>query len=770
MHATQPPPVGEQPQWGSQGEHYPAALHTLATSPSGSGTDHSNAAKGSKAKDLSHVPCKFFRANTCTAGKACPFSHDLPVPGTTKPICQWFAKGNCKFGHKCALAHVLPGQPMSFDRKNKRAAQQALRDAQAAANGHLPQSGTSPQGQQQNGSGLSQTLRQSGDNAPHGDMSAYYLAQREHLIAKANAHAAAAANLPDAAYGSPESVGRHTPATSPQMQGRGLPHDANHAPLHFAAVARGAPATFVAPTPSGLSHDLGSPPSSGRSTVAAQAMLSEQARRLSSTSDSLSPPRLQHLSRTRLSYNGGNGTEYGTSPPLAVPGTNGVVAPTTASAQGIFGTSPFSSSRGLFLPSSYDSNEDGFPRSPPIRHAVLPGDGVQRSTSGASWRNATAFDDDADDNGEDFDEGFLPSSLNDLLTPEEMRRRTMRSQGAPGQAAHGPSSLSSRNAFDLISNSVPADLLLAAGNPAVSALAPSVTTIPVPSLGARSMSAMSPQDWPAIGSSSPRNGSLLTQSRTREATLVAASPPTINSAGRVVSPATASLLSSALSGVRPPPQPLQQQSPPPQSSPHLVAPIPVSAASFGMYSASFSGAPMLPSAAHLSGVSPPPSGSTTLRDSSTLTSDLTGLAAPGSLPTGLAAGLSRLHLVPPVHTGETPPSQTGSYFGSIHAGAAPPSRIVSTGPYGAGQVAPPESGVGLATVGSPLRSELHHHSLLGGDSGEEVKTAAGKDRSATKNGARRSSEEAVSNGGRADDEDERIDEGDVEIQFDLEVA
>ncbi|TNY22685.1 hypothetical protein DMC30DRAFT_348485, partial [Rhodotorula diobovata] len=62
----------------------------------------------SAAKDLSHVPCKFFKANSCTAGKACPFSHDAPIPGTSKPICQWFAKGNCKFGHKCALAHVLP--------------------------------------------------------------------------------------------------------------------------------------------------------------------------------------------------------------------------------------------------------------------------------------------------------------------------------------------------------------------------------------------------------------------------------------------------------------------------------------------------------------------------------------------------------------------------------------------------------------------------------------------------------------------------------------
>lgn len=652
---------------------------------------------------------------------------------------------------------------MSFDRKNKRAAQQALRDAQAAANGgHLPpQAGTSPQGHQ-NGSGLTQTLRQSGDNS---DMTAYYLAQREQLIAKANAHAAAAAaNFQEGVFGSPDST--HTPATSPQMQGRCLPHEMNHAPLHFAAIARGATATFVAPPASGLSHHFGSPPSSGRSTVAAQAMLSEQARRLSNTSDSLSPPRLQHLSRTRLSYNGGgNGLEYGTSPPLAVPGTNGggVVSPSASTAGGIFGTSPFSSSRGLFMPSSYDSNEDGFPRSPPMRHTTLPGDGMHRTTSsGASWRNATAIDDEGaeDDNGEDFDEGFLPSSLNDLLTPEEMRRRTMRAQGVPGSAAYGPSSVSSRNAFDLMSNSVPADLLLATGSPTASSAAEALKTIiPVPSLGARSMSAMSPSEWPPIGSSSPRNGSLLTQSRTREATLVAAVPPTINSAGRVVSPTTASLLSSALSGVRPPLQPPQSPSTQ-QSSPQLVAPIAVSSgATYGLYSASFSGGPVLPSAAQLNGVSsqsPPTAAASTLHDSASLASELAGIAAPGSLPTGLAAGLSRLHLVPPAHTGETPPSLAGSYFGSINAA---PSAVSL--PFGGSRVAPPDSGVGLTTVGSPLRSELQHRSFAGG---EDATSSA-----AAPNGARRSSETA-SSGGRADDEDERADEGDVEIQFDLEVV
>ncbi|KAM6503884.1 hypothetical protein JOM56_000827 [Amanita muscaria] len=77
-----------------------------------------------KTKDLSHVPCKFFKVGACTAGSSCPFSHNVPEPGH-KEACAWFVKGNCKFGHKCALAHVLPGQSMAMDRKNKKAAQAA---------------------------------------------------------------------------------------------------------------------------------------------------------------------------------------------------------------------------------------------------------------------------------------------------------------------------------------------------------------------------------------------------------------------------------------------------------------------------------------------------------------------------------------------------------------------------------------------------------------------------------------------------------------------
>lgn len=108
---------------------------------SDSENDHANHAQGSngsalasaklsnkKKEALSQVPCKFFRSNGCSAGNACPFAHVTPGEGQGKAVCQWFLKGSCRFGHRCALAHILPGQPMSMDRKNKRAAQHQLQN------------------------------------------------------------------------------------------------------------------------------------------------------------------------------------------------------------------------------------------------------------------------------------------------------------------------------------------------------------------------------------------------------------------------------------------------------------------------------------------------------------------------------------------------------------------------------------------------------------------------------------------------------------------
>ena len=125
------------------------------------------------AKDLSHVPCKFFKVGSCTAGVSCPFSHASNEPGQPKGVCTWFVKGNCKFGHKCALAHILPGQSMAMDRKNKKAAQLAAnangQGKEAGKGGKSSKSGSQPgsgSGGSGSGSGATRNALLSGSTAP----------------------------------------------------------------------------------------------------------------------------------------------------------------------------------------------------------------------------------------------------------------------------------------------------------------------------------------------------------------------------------------------------------------------------------------------------------------------------------------------------------------------------------------------------------------------------------------------------------------------------
>ncbi|AOW01603.1 hypothetical protein B0I72DRAFT_136084 [Yarrowia lipolytica] len=66
-----------------------------------------SSSKGDKNKNLSHVPCKFFRQGACQAGDSCVFSHSVETSLQQAP-CKYFQKGTCKFGVKCALAHILP--------------------------------------------------------------------------------------------------------------------------------------------------------------------------------------------------------------------------------------------------------------------------------------------------------------------------------------------------------------------------------------------------------------------------------------------------------------------------------------------------------------------------------------------------------------------------------------------------------------------------------------------------------------------------------------
>ncbi|GAA5977641.1 hypothetical protein JCM11641_006886 [Rhodosporidiobolus odoratus] len=670
------------PRWG---DPPPLSHHDPATAL----PDQTQLKKGAKAKDLSHVPCKFYKANSCTAGKACPFSHDLGIPGTTKPLCQWFAKGNCKFGHKCALAHVLPGQPLSFDRKNKRE-EKRLRDAQLAAEAGIvtPANATAQSQRPPNEKGLAQTLQQAVtlgrvDLASLGYLNGSYGMNGMNGMNGLGTRPPSSPGASEAIFGSPDSLGHRTPASSPGLQHQTLPHHHSpHSPLSFSAsLAPGQSPTFMAPVASGLSHHFGS---NGHSSFAARAMLSEQARRLSATSNGepLSPPRVAQLNRARLSFNGASAaTDLPASPPLAVPTPPGAPSGNSSSAT-IFGTSPFSGSRGLFIPSSYDSNEDGFPRSPPGRLATLPD--MTRGASSGGWTLQGLAAEEAIADEDDFDEAFLPSSLNDLLTPEEMRRRTLRANTGP----HGPSSLSkdsmllsspaAANAF-LNSKSVPAELLLSNGKPTFP-----TSLLPTPSPLAPRSASTNPSLSSYLGSSmdgtnpsampyEPPTRSLLTQSRTvpasvTSATSTTASPLLSSSASTVDAPpfpsATSSLLSATLSGG------------PSSSSSTLARPPPI-------YSSSFSTAPH----SHSHYLSHHTANSSRFPQSGSSPNTNASLAAPGSsLPGGLAAGLSRLHLVPSSHTGETPPSS--SYASAAAAGMARGGQQDRAGSGNGSEVAP----------------------------------------------------------------------------------
>ncbi|KAF9312738.1 hypothetical protein BG003_005988 [Podila horticola] len=69
--------------------------------------------QASKAANLQHIPCKFFKSGACTAGKNCLFSHNRDS-SPEQHVCKYFLKGNCKFGAKCSLSHSF----LSLDRKS----------------------------------------------------------------------------------------------------------------------------------------------------------------------------------------------------------------------------------------------------------------------------------------------------------------------------------------------------------------------------------------------------------------------------------------------------------------------------------------------------------------------------------------------------------------------------------------------------------------------------------------------------------------------------
>ncbi|CEP17823.1 hypothetical protein [Parasitella parasitica] len=79
---------------------------TQKLSSSSTQTNGTSSSNNSKSSNLSHVPCKFYKQGTCTAGANCTFSHSSDL-SSESAVCKYFVKGNCKFGSKCALLHTM---------------------------------------------------------------------------------------------------------------------------------------------------------------------------------------------------------------------------------------------------------------------------------------------------------------------------------------------------------------------------------------------------------------------------------------------------------------------------------------------------------------------------------------------------------------------------------------------------------------------------------------------------------------------------------------
>ncbi|CAE7065009.1 unnamed protein product [Rhizoctonia solani] len=383
--------------------------------PEESATEKDKAGKGkgpAKSKDLSHVPCKFFRVGGCTAGPSCPFSHHVAEPGEGKSVCTWFIKGSCKFGHKCALAHVLPGQAMSMDKRNKRA-------AQAAAGKGGDKTGENKTGDKGGPSQSRERNRRTGPDGEHGVRSR----ERKGTLL--------GTPPPGIGIGSkaPISISKATP-TPATLSGPTITDDLDE----LTATPRQPPPRQFSPVASVAAPlaDPNHPQSAGLNGAQSAALAAEPPRRPSPLPLSRPPGSFSsgRLSRNNVSVDFGPvGSPPGASPgkPSFIPShstrpsINGFAVSTSPPVRGEnpapFGSSPFSApgSKSLFL-SSYSLDQ----------HDA----GKQTAPFDTKWdKQRTIKSRDLDNAVDDEDlEEFLPSSLTDLLSPGERERRMSRTR------------------------------------------------------------------------------------------------------------------------------------------------------------------------------------------------------------------------------------------------------------------------------------------------------------------------------------------------------
>lgn len=356
------------------------------------------------AKDLSHVPCKFFKVGSCTAGSSCPFSHTILEPGQQKEFCAWFIKGNCKFGHKCALAHVLPGQSMAMDRKNKKAAQAAANAASSVKDGHRQgRSQRSAAQGQQTAAANSRNPLLSGSTAP----------TRSHSSSRPPIPMPLKATL------SPSTPA--PPVHAADFASYGLPDESNKLP---SAPAQGKLAAVV--------KSLVDIPSPGPDEL--EERLPPNVDEIMSTQPTFHATDAPSIRRTMVAHvRSADTPDFGPigSPPRAAPtvhpSQHAELSPSGSPHVAILSSSPFSApgSRSAFLLPEQKDSDDFRTRSglSTSLGAMMPWTPNQRENSTLK-ESRIAQDDVAVEDG-DLEE-FIPGSLSELLTPEEKSRRFSR--------------------------------------------------------------------------------------------------------------------------------------------------------------------------------------------------------------------------------------------------------------------------------------------------------------------------------------------------------
>ncbi|KAF9281348.1 hypothetical protein BGZ68_006706 [Mortierella alpina] len=319
--------------------------------------------------NLQHIPCKFFKSGACTAGKNCLFSHSRDPPSENF-VCKYFLKGNCKFGAKCSLSHSF----LALDRKTS-ALMPGGGGGSLGRNNRLERRASS-------GAILNNPWAAEPLSPPY--MSS--LAQQQQALQFNNSHSN---NNVEFAMG-----GR-----SPNQQGFMKPA------MNRAASDGLRSAVYMTP-----------PTEAGNGSGGHRSPFSEDE---NANTDANGNERVAHplsLLESRT---------MGATSPFHQPGNKGLFLSVSSSENE---TTPSSPLRLHSIPELHDLyNSHGQDNN--HGHTSLP----RRSSSAHFHSVIPDDDDDENDNdgdefsdSEDSDQGFLPSSLNDLLTTHERQRRQSR--------------------------------------------------------------------------------------------------------------------------------------------------------------------------------------------------------------------------------------------------------------------------------------------------------------------------------------------------------